>query len=271
MKQIYQEIFAEDIPFETPPWETLPVPTSSLNEVKTDPRLSMDFPEGYPVGNPAPLASPNTPVQSHSRSSSNKRTKKTPPTEASNQRQFRCQKHKSVETTHSLRVQTETNPYAIQAQSYEAILRPYGKARDTDLLSLWSFQTQQDFACQLTAVINGASFSGTILLPKININIIPAAIANVLCPTGSQRPTATYHLDTFTCRVSSQIPLKTVIGQAEAQLSYYISADVQVPVLGSNGMQVLQLFFDPRLWCITSSHNDIIKCGRIPLKSNAAP
>jgi len=147
-------------------------------------------------------------------------------------------------------------------------LRPFGNISNADLLSMWSFRPQQDFACQLTAFFEGAAFSGTLLMPQASINIFPTAVATSLKPLGLLASHATYKFDSFVCRLNSQLTLKTVVGEAEADVSYCLSEDVQTPVIGAPGMTALRIAWCPGLSRVVNSKNDILVCGRIPLRPN---
>jgi len=80
-----------------------------------------------------------------------------------------------------------------------------------------------------------------------------------------------YRLDSFVCRVGNQLSLKTVVGCSKAQISYHITDNVQMFALGGGAMSSLTLHFCPRLCKITTSQNDHITCGQIPLKSSNTP
>jgi len=271
LRQTYEEIFEELPPFESLLWDEPLDTRQPFASMAADPRSLNDYPEGYPVGNASTAAATTTPALDHSASSSNKRPKPDTSAEDTYKRQLRRHKQRSVELTFAVRAQTNTNPHTIAAHSVDSILRPYGNIRDVDLLAMWSRPNEQNFACQLTAVLEGHSTSNALLLPKYNVNLLPTAIANDIHPIGRPPPTATYRLDSVVCRVGPQLSLKTTIGKVEAQVVYYVTDDVQVVVLGSGAMSSMTLHWDPRLLRVTSSQNDLIQCSRIPLRSSNDP
>lgn len=269
---LYHELFNEEFPPQDPLFWEQPLDTLQTQTlVKPGSQGSFDYPEGYPAGPSTSPSAPRTPVVAHSASSSNKRNKTTPPSETSNQRKFRRTKKKSVDMTFSLREQTRTNPFAIAAQSIETILRPYGTIRDSDLLSLWSFPNQHDFACQFTLKVEGAFFSGSLLMPQLKDNLIPSVVARRLKPMRLTPYRSTYQLDAFTCYVHSEVSLATVVGHSEARVKYYVSDQIQIPIIGEAGMAALHLAYCPRLWCLITSYNDVITVGRIPIRTSALP
>lgn len=269
LRQLYEGLFDEELPpFESLRWPE-PLDTNpTFNRLSQDPRM-LDFPEGYPVGHPEPQTPPPAPSLQPSVGSSHGRSKRSTPTKVSNQRQFRRVKKRSTEQTFSLREQTKSNPFAISAQTYEDMLRPYGNIRDSDLVGLWSFPQQQDFACQFTVFIEGASYSGALMIPGVDINVIPVAVAQAMQPMGTFTCTSTYQFGSFVGQIGRQVSLQTTVGKASARLLYHVSSNIQNPILGAPSLSALSIAYCPRTWKIMSSSGDLIDCARIPIKTTS--